>query len=750
MFSIRIKKNNKFEVHKSKNPEFIMGRAADCDIVVHSDVISRHHLKIALTPEEIFIMDLKSANGTFKNGIRLDPNKPYVIKEDDNIRLGNMPGEIQIHDLRPSQEKVLKEPTSGMKLDEPRVKSQADEAPVMPRSATQPQPKAQVSSKIENKAPMPAPQPRRAPQDLKITAVPPVLSLQAVSKKVETILENAKKKAREIITSAELDADKTITKAVESAENIIRDAKEQAAKIVINGEESTKVIIQKAKIDADVIIEKANAQAKQTIEKSVMEAELAISEGRRKGESLVSAELLEIENQKIKLKQIWLEEEKKLWAEFHRKKEEEFNQHKNLIFEEKERVRKENDEKRTQFAKELVKRQETLKSEEAQFVNKKLLLQDEIENLKKKEEQQKNEYAQKSLSLKKKYEAEEASYKSKYEEEILSFKNKEDKLKSEFSQKSYGLQAQFEEEKSKAELAISELKKKYDEEMVEYKKKEMDRINNYLKQEQEALLENKKFQTYQTRYSLKKAVAGALGNELQKVLDKEQLSLLLDKVSTEIDKTTTELDDSQNQEAQAIGVPTVKTMEKRNSKVSAVVGLSLSLVALGLFTFWGSIYDSMKNSESYSKFMYDKMQIESVYVPIQTNEWRSTYFERVLYLKDYVDLKTNQLYIDKWTQHLTNVENARSLKLTEDEMIQFLAREINLVNQLASLQKTIDARQLDLGLAKLRIAEEEANVDFIRILKSKDSLLKVAVWEKQFVNEHMNRMRQQRLPSETK
>lgn len=735
MFSIRIKRNNKFEVHKSKNPEFILGRAADCDIVIHSDVISRHHLKIALTPEEIFIMDLKSANGTFKNGHRLDANKPYVIKDEDLIRLGNMPDEIQIHDIRPGMEKALKQPSSGMTVE--------DSPPMQAE-------KSEVQRDVIPKSAAPAPAVRRSPADLKITAVPPVLSLQAVSKKVETILDNAKKKARAIITQAEQDAEKTMNKAVESAENIIRDAKEQAAKIVINGEESTKVIIQKAKIDADVIIEKANAQAKQTIEKSVMQAELAIAEGRRKGESLVSSELLEIENQKIKLKQIWLEEEKKLWAEFHRKKEEEFNKHKNLMFEERERVRKENDEKRTQFAKELVKRQETLKSEEAQFVNKKLLLQDEIENLQKKEEQQKNDFAQKSLSLKKKYEDETQDLKTKYEQEALDYKQKEEKIKNEFSQKSYALQTQFEEEKSKAELALSHLKKKYDEEMADYKKKEMERINSYLKQEQEVLFENKKMHSYQTRYSLKKAVAGALGNELQKVLDKEQLSQLLDKVSTEIDKTTSELDENQSQEAQAIGVPTVKTMEKRNSKVSAFAALSLCVVVLGLFSFWDAIYNSIKNSESYSKFMFDKMQIESVYVPIQKDEWKYTYFERVLYLKDYVDFKTNQLYIDKWTQHLTNVENARSLKVTEDEMIQFLAREMNLVNQLAALQKTIDARQLDLGLAKLRNAEEEANVDFIRILKSKESLLKVSEWEKQFVSEHMNRMRQQRLPSETK
>ncbi|MBY0385811.1 FHA domain-containing protein [bacterium] len=673
MFSIKVKRNNKFEVFHTKNPEFIVGRASDCDIAIPSDVISRHHLKIAMTVDEMFIMDLKSANGTFINGQRLDPQKPYVITEKDLIRLGNMPDEIQIYDVREQQDV----------LDSADIKPTANNVPKPP------QPKA----------------------PLKLTAVPPVMSLQEVSKKVEAIIEGAKKKAREIIDMADAESEAKMNKTIESAENIIRDAKEQATKIVINAEESTKVIIKKAKFDAETIVEKANVQAKHIVNKSVAEAELAVEEGRRRGESLVSSELLQIENEKIKLKEIWLEEEKKLRAEFNKVKEDELEKHKKFIFEEKEKIRKEIDEKRTAFAKELLKKQETLRIEESDVLSKKYILENEIEALQQKEEQLKGEYAQKSLALKIKYE----------------------------------------EEKSKSEVEIAEMKKKYNDEIEVYKKKEMDRVIAQLRQEQSLLNENKKIQAVQTSYSLKRAVVGVLDQELGKFLEQEQINDLLQKISAQVDKTTQSIEEEKVESAaQVIELSTEKKVQKRSSKTAAVFGLSACIAALLVFAFWDSILDSVKKSESYAKFMFDKMQIESVYIPIQSEQWRNTYHERVLYLKDYVDFKTNQLYMDKWTQHLTNVENARSLKLTEDEMIQFLAREINLVNQIASLQKTIDARQLELGIAKLRNAEEEANADFIKILKSKDNLQVVQDWEKQFVMEHMSRMRAQRLPTNQK
>lgn len=672
MFSIKIKRNKAFELFTSKGPEFILGRATDCNIVIQSDVISRHHLKIVVTPEEVFILDLKSANGTYVDGHLVTPQQPYVITDQSEIRLGNMKESIRICDPREEQEKV-----------DPPAPKEVFNRPVNPK----PQSTA-----------------------VKIATAPPEFSLQEVSKKAEAILENAKKKAREIIALAEQETDQKSARMLENAEAIIRDAKDQAEKIIINAEESTKVIIKKAKFDAETIVDKASVQSKLIVDKSLMEADLAVAEGRRRGESLVKSELLQIENEKIKLKEIWLEEEKRLRADFNKFKEEEGAKLKQLHFEEREKVRKELDEKRTLFAKELLKKQETLRVEESDLVSRKYIIENEIETMQNKHEQLKNDYAQKSLAFK----------------------------------------IQYEEEKGKSELTVNALKKKYDAEMEIYKKSELERMQSFFKQQQGTLDENKKMQTFKANYSLKKSIAAALDQGLGEHIDKEQVSVLLERVSNNIDQTIHQIEEEKRSTSALSENSSEKTMQNRNSKTATIFAVGLCAALLGVFMFWDLIYQSLRQSETYAKFMFDKMQIESVYVPIQTAAWRDSYRERVLYLKDYVEFKTNPLYLDKWTQHLTNIENAQSLRLSEDEMVQFLAREINLVSQLSVLQKTIDARQLELSLTKLKVAEDEAMVDFSKTLKSKENLQKVLDWEKQFVMEHMTRLQQQRLPTGNK
>jgi pSer/pThr/pTyr-binding forkhead associated (FHA) protein len=688
LYTIKLYKNGQFELFKSKKPEFIIGRAADCDIVFTSDVISRQHLKVVLTDKEIMIIDLKSANGTYKNGQKIESQVPHSIKITDKIRLGNMKEEIALEMV--AEPAKIEEKSSGIEVEK------APDKQNMPAQTTPLPPKS-------------PPSPRAPVMPISVSQSH-VISLQEVSKKAEEIITAAKKKAREILTTAEEDAAKSTERSIANAESIIRDAKEQALQTSLNADETSKLLVQKAKSDAEKIIESAQQQSRQMINKAIAEVDQVIKEAQRKGESQIKTKLLEIESQKIKLKQDWIEEEKKLRNNFSQKKEEDLNELKNHLFSEREKIRQEVDEKRNAFAEELIKKQEILKNEEDLSKKRLEKIENEIELLVKKENQLKNDYAQKSLQLK----------------------------------------IQHDEEKSRAELLLSDLKKKYDEEIEIYKKKEMERINHLLKVEQDSFEEKNRMQALQMRFTIKKLVAGIIDSEFGKYVEKEQLSLALEKVSNQIDKMADNVQNLKKEQEHKVVLETEKNVQMRSSKVTTFVGLAVSIVLIAVFTFWEPIYDSIRNNETYSKYVFNKMQADSVYVPIQSKDWKETYFERVLYLKDYVDFKTNQLYMDKWTQHLTNVENARLLKLSEDDMIRFLAREVNLINQLAALQNTIDARQLQIGLAKLKSAEDEAYVDFEKILKSKENFQKVMDWEKQFVTEHMSRLQQQRLPSDSK
>jgi DNA-binding winged helix-turn-helix (wHTH) protein len=62
--------------------ELIIGRGADCDIVVPDRQVSRHHTRIRRNPDGYVVEDLGSKNGTHLNGERL---KESVLLQDGDI-----------------------------------------------------------------------------------------------------------------------------------------------------------------------------------------------------------------------------------------------------------------------------------------------------------------------------------------------------------------------------------------------------------------------------------------------------------------------------------------------------------------------------------------------------------------------------------------------------------------------------------------------------------------------------------------
>lgn len=53
----------------------LVGRAADCDLKLKSDLVSRYHCKIFVTDSVALIHDLGSSNGTFIDGNKLTPKR---------------------------------------------------------------------------------------------------------------------------------------------------------------------------------------------------------------------------------------------------------------------------------------------------------------------------------------------------------------------------------------------------------------------------------------------------------------------------------------------------------------------------------------------------------------------------------------------------------------------------------------------------------------------------------------------------
>lgn len=90
---INTKANNKEYYDKVKIEEypFYIGKNENLvNMIIRDKSVSRKHSVITCKEDKLFITDLNSTNGTFINGIKLEPNKPYEISPHDEIAFSNI------------------------------------------------------------------------------------------------------------------------------------------------------------------------------------------------------------------------------------------------------------------------------------------------------------------------------------------------------------------------------------------------------------------------------------------------------------------------------------------------------------------------------------------------------------------------------------------------------------------------------------------------------------------------------------
>lgn len=83
-------KGNKNHIDLNRLPITVGKLAGSVDMVITDQSISRRHVKFAREGNRIYMTDLNSTNGTFKNGLRLEPNTSEVLEPGDEIKLGKL------------------------------------------------------------------------------------------------------------------------------------------------------------------------------------------------------------------------------------------------------------------------------------------------------------------------------------------------------------------------------------------------------------------------------------------------------------------------------------------------------------------------------------------------------------------------------------------------------------------------------------------------------------------------------------
>ena len=71
---------------------YSIGRESGCDIVINdnTDVISRRHAVLNVSPSGKMTIVDQSHNGTYVNGIRISPNVPVPVTRKDNISFAHV------------------------------------------------------------------------------------------------------------------------------------------------------------------------------------------------------------------------------------------------------------------------------------------------------------------------------------------------------------------------------------------------------------------------------------------------------------------------------------------------------------------------------------------------------------------------------------------------------------------------------------------------------------------------------------
>lgn len=83
-------KNNRRKIEIVKFPFIIGKKQGAADELIDDASISRMHARFVMKEEKIYLEDLNSTNGTYKNGILLTPHQMIEVFPEDEIRFGRL------------------------------------------------------------------------------------------------------------------------------------------------------------------------------------------------------------------------------------------------------------------------------------------------------------------------------------------------------------------------------------------------------------------------------------------------------------------------------------------------------------------------------------------------------------------------------------------------------------------------------------------------------------------------------------
>src|SRR3990172_8588355 len=105
--------------------ETLIGREPSIALPLVYPLVSRRHARLDCTESACTITDLESANGTIVNGVRINPNEPYPLKDGMHLSIGPFEITCSVVPTGVAGEAVQEPPVSEL----PVVKATVEPAP---------------------------------------------------------------------------------------------------------------------------------------------------------------------------------------------------------------------------------------------------------------------------------------------------------------------------------------------------------------------------------------------------------------------------------------------------------------------------------------------------------------------------------------------------------------------------------------------------------------------------------------------
>jgi len=82
--------NGQQQSHNISQSSVLIGRGLANDLLLNDSSVAPSHARLTFQRGEVVVEDLGTINGTFINGVQIEPRKPYVLNKAEFIRFGNV------------------------------------------------------------------------------------------------------------------------------------------------------------------------------------------------------------------------------------------------------------------------------------------------------------------------------------------------------------------------------------------------------------------------------------------------------------------------------------------------------------------------------------------------------------------------------------------------------------------------------------------------------------------------------------